>query len=145
MKNLLVLLMVVAGGTFGCDRFRPLPAGPSPITIVNSNQNTNNSGSGSDVALPPIVSNNIVLLDPLSIQVEVDRRAAVSVTVSTPGGVTVAVGGITTTILDPSIVMFSEVIGERLFLRGVNVGETTVIVHAGGATAQLNVTVVPKP
>ena len=128
--------------TIGCDQ--PV-AGPSPITIVNSNQNTNNAGGGNDVSPPPETTNNIVLLDPESITVEVDRRAAVGVTVSTPGGVVVSAGGITVTILDPSVVMFSEVIGERVFFRGVNVGSTTVIVHAAGASAQLSVTVVPQP
>lgn len=141
MKNLLIVL-AAAVIMVGCEN---PPLGPTPITIVNSNVNTNNSGSGSDVSPAPTTTNNIVLLDPESIQIEVDRRAAVSVTVSTPGGVVVRAGSITTTILDPSIVMFSEVIGSRLFLRGVNVGETTVIVHAGGATASLNVTVVPQP
>jgi len=143
MKNLLVLLVLLTAFiTFGCDE---TPVGPTPITIVNSNQNTNNSGGGSDVTPAPATTNNIVLLDPESIQLEVDRRAAVSVTVSTPSGVVISTGSITTTILDPSVVMFSEVIGERLFLRGVGVGETTVIVHASGATAQLNVTVVAQP
>ncbi len=135
-------ITLIAAITFGCNR---LPVAPTPITIVNSNQNTNNSGSGSDANVPAPSTNNIVLLDPESIEVEVDRRVAVAVTVSTPGGVTVNAGGITTTVLDPSIVMFSEVIGERLYLRGVNVGVTTVIVHAGGASAPLNVTVVAQP
>ncbi len=143
MSRWIALLVVVIGTiTIGCNR---QPLSPTPITIVNSNQNTNNSGSGSDASAPAPSTNNIVLLSPESIEVEVDRRAAVSVTVSTPGGVVVAAGSITTTILDPSIVMFSEVIGERLYLRGVNVGVTTVIVHSGGASASLNVRVVAQP
>ncbi len=136
-----ILIAVMAAITFGCNR---LPAGPTPITIVNSNQNTNNSGSGSDASPPAATTNNVVLLDPESIQLEVDRRASVSVTVSTPGGVVVTAGSITATILDPAVVMFSEVIGERIYFRGVKAGVTTVVIHAGGATAVLNVKVVPQ-
>jgi hypothetical protein len=143
MKNFLILLVAVI--TFSCDL---TPAGPTPITIVNSNQNqnTNNSGgdSGDDATPPPVTTDNVVLLDPESIRVEVDRRVPVEVTVLTPSGVAVAAGDITATVLDPEVVMLSEVIGERAFFRGVSVGETIVIISAAGASAQLNVTVVPQ-
>ena len=142
MKNLLILL--VAAITFGCDF---TPAGPTPITIVNSNQNanTNNaSGDDDDAVIPPTTTNNFLNLDPSSIQLRVDRRSPVQVSVSTPGGVTIPAGDITATILDSTIVMFSEVIGDRIFFRGVAVGATTVIVHAAGASASLSVTVVPN-
>ena len=140
--NWIVLLIVaIMAVTLGCDQ--PV-AGPSPITIVNSNQNTNNSGPADSANLPPLTTNNILNLDPSNLELEVDRRAAVAVFVSTPGGVTVAAGDITATIMDPSVVMFSEVIGERVYFRGVNVGSTIVIVHAGGASAQLSVSVVPQ-
>ncbi len=143
MKNLLILLLLAGSGTFGCDL---TPAAPTPITIVNSNQNanTNNADGGDDgVVLPPSTTNNFLNLDPSSIQLRVDRRSPVQVSVSTPGGVTIPAGDITATILDSTVVMFSEVIGDRIFFRGVAVGATTIIIHAAGASAQLSVTVVP--
>lgn len=141
MKNLLVLLVVTAA-TVSCN-LTP-SAQPTPITVVNSNQNIS-GGSDDVVDVPEPTSNNIVSLDPSGLQLEVDRRAAVSVTVTTPSGVNVPAGDITATIIDPTVVMLSEVIGERVFFRGVNVGQTTIIVHAGGGSAQLSITVVAQP
>ena len=143
MKTMPVLVAVVAAITFGCNG-DVAPVGPTPITIVNSNVNTNNAGGGGFPEVPEPTTNNVVTLNPSSLVLEVDRRAATSVTVATVGGVNVPAGDITVTIYDTSVVMFSEVIGERLFLRGVNVGQTTVIVHAAGSAAELSVNVVPQ-
>ena len=140
MRYLIALLAVMV--MVGCDSEGTVS--PTPITIVNQNTNTNNAGGGDPTAQPPSdTTNNTVTLSPDSLTLEVDRRAAVSVTVTTPGGVSIG-GPITVSIEDDSVVMFSEVIGERLFLRGVNVGETNVIVQAGGSSAFLNVRVVAQ-
>ena len=136
-----VLLVAMVAALVGCGEGQ---VSPTPITINNTLTNNN---APPDVGLPtapPDVSNNLVNLDPDSITVEEDRRTAVTVTVTTPSGNVVATGNIEATILDPSIVMLSEVIGDRAFFRGVNEGETDVIIHAGGSSAQLHVIVVPQ-
>jgi len=132
-----LLAVLVAAVTFGCDR-------PSPVTQTTFNLTQNQLGAGAEPVTGPTDSvnpQNIMRLEPSSVNMNVGQNVNVRVVISTPAGNEIPTESLQVAIADSSVAALTQIDGRTLQLRGTSVGVTSALIMANGLTSSLIITV----
>lgn len=132
-------LAIVALGTFGCD-------GATPVTTTTFNLTNSQSQGSLDPELVsgptgPANPQNIMRLEPSSVNMDVGKNVNVRVVVSTPAGNEIPTESLQVSIADSSVAALTQIDGRTLQLRGTSAGVTSALVMANGLTTSLIITV----